>query len=401
MADSYQDQLKEQILNADTFVEAYFKGEQKGASVPWVRVQVRPVQLKNGRFLQFSCFDQQKHIAKNYIGTELNEKLDELLALPFKTIQVTTTNGRIRVQFSKKGKAIIHQDKQAGTIDLPVLAHDRRKQQILTDAQPIPFLQLVGIMTEDGRIRANMRRKFRQINKFLQLVDETADFRSQTPPLHVVDFGCGNAYLTFAIYHYLHEMLHIPTQLTGIDIKADLMARHNDSARQLGWQDVTFMAMPIEQFRPETPPDVVLALHACDTATDDALAQGIQSGSRFIFSAPCCHHHLQAQLQERPFPLPFAPVMRHGILKERLGDMLTDAFRALILRIMGYRTDVIEFIATEHTPRNLMIRAVKMTEPGDAQFVQEYETLKQFWQVRPYLETLLADELPDGQPSGQ
>ncbi len=390
MADSYQTEIKEQILNADTFVEAYFKEAQKGASVPWVRVQVRPVLLKGSRFLQISTFDDKKHIAKNYADEELSGKLDELLALPFKTIQVTTTNGRFRVQFTKKGKAIIHHDKQAGTIELPVLAHDRRKQQILSDAQPIPFLQMVGIMTENGRVRSNMRRKFRQINKFLELVDETADFQAaQQQPLHVVDFGCGNAYLTFAIYHYLHEMLHIPTQLTGIDIKADLMARHNESAQQLGWLDVKFLAMPIGQFRPDTPPDVVLALHACDTATDDALAQGIRWESQVIIAAPCCHHHLQAQLAKRPTPATFDPVMRHGILKERLGDILTDAFRAQILRIMGYRTDVIEFIATEHTPRNLMIRAVKTTEPGDVQFVQEYAVLKQFWQVTPYLETLL------------
>ena len=394
MADSYQIEIKEQILNVESFVEAYFKEARKGEAVPWVLVQVRPVLLKGSRFLQFSTFDEKKHIAKNYAGAELSEKLDELLALPFKTIQVVTTNGRIRVQFSKKGKAIIHHDKQAGPIELPAPAHDRRKQQILTDAQPIPFLQMVGIMTENGRIRSDMRRKFRQINKFLELVDETADFHQaakQQSPLHVVDFGCGNAYLTFAIYHYLHEMLGIPTRLTGIDLKADLMARHNESARQLGWPDVTFRAMPIEQFQPDTPPDVVLALHACDTATDDALAQGIKSGSRFIFSAPCCHHHLQAQLGEREPPVVFTPVMRHGILKERLGDILTDTFRALILRIMGYRTDVIEFIATEHTPRNLMIRAVKTTEPGDVQFLQEYETLKAFWQVTPYLEMLLPE----------
>jgi SAM-dependent methyltransferase len=390
MADSHQTEIKEQVLNSDTFVEAYFKDARKGQSVPWVRVHLRPVLLKGSRFLQFSYFDAQKHIAKNYAGAELNEKLDELIALPFKTIQVTTTNGRIRVQFTKKGKAIIHRDKQGGTIDLPMLAHDRRKQQILTDDKPIPFLQLVGIMTENGRVRANMRRKFRQINKFLELVDETADFKA-AKQLQVADFGCGNAYLTLAIYHYLHEMLQIPTQLTGIDIKADLMARHNESAKQLGWQGVTFKAMSIEQFNPPTPPDVVLALHACDTATDDALAQGIKSGSRFIFSAPCCHHHLQAQLAQQVTPTTFDPVMRHGILKERLGDILTDSFRALILRIMGYRTDVIEFIATEHTPRNLMIRAVKTTEPGDAKFMQEYEVLKDFWQVTPFLETLIPE----------
>jgi hypothetical protein len=135
---------------------------------------------------------------------------------------------------------------------------------------------------------------------------------------------------------------------------------------------------------------MVIALHACDTATDDALAQGIKNNSRYIFSAPCCHHHLQAQLNQQPTPALFDPVMRHGIMKERLGDILTDSFRALILRMMGYRTDVIEFVSTAHTARNLMIRAVKTAPVGEPQFAAEYKALKQYWQVTPYLETLLA-----------
>jgi SAM-dependent methyltransferase len=388
-ANNYDTLLKEQILNEDEFVEASFKGRRKGQSIPWQRVEVRPVLLKNGRFLQISTFDDKKHIAKNYDGQELATKIDELLALPFKQMQVVTTNGRCHVQFTKKGKAIVHQDKKTSPIRLPVMAHDRSKQQLLHDDQPVPFLQAVGIMGGNGRVKANMRRKFRQINQFLQLVDETADFQQQPVPLRVVDFGCGNAYLTLAIYHYLSENLGIPTQLTGIDIKSELMARHNETAHQLGWQDVQFKAMSIDAYQPEMPPDLVLALHACDTATDDALAQGIKCGSKFIFSAPCCHHHLQAQFNAQTAPSLFDPVMRHGILKERLGDILTDSFRALILGMMGYRTDVIEFIATEHTPRNLMIRAVKMTKQVDDKVAQEYQALKSYWQVTPYLETLL------------
>lgn len=388
----YQEEIRREIANDETFIEAVFKGARKGHNLPWERVVVRPVLLKNGRFFQFSYFDNQKHIAKNYAGAEVAQKLTELLELPFRSIQVKSSRGRFLIQFSKKGKAIIHREKVEAPIPLPDMTHDREKKLILSASEPVPFLQKVGIMTQNGRVKASMRRKFRQINTFLQLIDQTiaADLES---PVRVVDFGCGNAYLTLAMYHYLHNIRHMNTEMVGIDIKSDLMQRHNQTAQSLGWPGLQFKPMSIEKYSPELPPHIVLALHACDTATDDALAQGILHKSHYIFAAPCCHHHLQAQLHQHEPAEPFAPVMRHGILKERLGDILTDSFRALILRLMGYQTDVIEFIATEHTPRNLMIRAVKSSSPGEAQFVEEYQALKSFWQVTPYLESLLQSEL--------
>lgn len=389
---SYQTEIQNRIMNEDAFIEATFKGAQRGQMVAWERVTIRPVLLKNGRFLQFAYFDGRKEIAKNYAGDELERNLAELLDAPFKTMQVQDQDGRFIVQFSKKGKPIIHREKSQNKVATPTLSHDKKKNYLLPDNEPVPFLQAVGIMTKDGRVKANMRRKFRQINKFLQFVDETVDI-SEQDVVRVVDFGCGNAYLTLATYHYLHEIRGKETQMLGIDIKSDLMTRHNQNATELGWENLHFEACSIDSYNPETPPDIVLALHACDTATDDALAQGIISGSRTIFCAPCCHHHLQAQLHQVETPPLFDPMLRHGILKERFGDLLTDSFRALILRLMGYRTDVIEFISTEHTPRNLMIRAVKSVEPGEVQYVEELNALKSFWQVTPYLETLLRQKL--------
>ena len=392
----YQTELRQQILDADRFVEATFQGVRKGHHLAVDKVILRPVVLKNGRFIQRSTFANNRHIAKNLSPAELAAQLDDLLGQPFKQLQVLTTTERIHVQITKKGKAIVHRDPHDEPMALPVLSHDRPKETPLPDDRPVPFLQAVGIMTRAGKVKANRRRKFRQINQFVTLVDETAVLTDLTPPIRLVDFGCGNAYLTFALYHYLHETLGVETHLTGIDIREDLMARHNQTAQELGWTNVHFLAQPIEQYQPDTPPDIVVALHACDTATDDALAQGVRSQSRFIFSAPCCHHHLQAQLnaQETP-PVPFGPLLGQGILKERLGDLLTDTFRALILRGLGYRTDVIEFIDTQHTPRNLMIRAIRSPQVDQQTAVAEYGALKQFWQVTPYLETLLADELAE------
>ncbi|MEM7345559.1 MAG: methyltransferase, partial [Chloroflexota bacterium] len=190
---------------------------------------------------------------------------------------------------------------------------------------------------------------------------------------------------------YLNNMVRVPTHLVGVDVRADLLEKHQQRLRELDWVNMTFDPSPIIDFQPTLPPNIILALHACDTATDDALAQGLHWQSNYIFSVPCCHNHLQQQLREQPAPPPFQPVLRHAILRERLGDILTDTFRVAILRMMGYQTDIVEFVSTEHTAKNLMIRAVRSMKPGQPHFVQEYQALKAFWQVTPYLETRLKE----------
>ncbi|OQY37279.1 MAG: hypothetical protein B6243_00970 [Anaerolineaceae bacterium 4572_5.2] len=398
MSNTYQQRIKNHILDEETFLSAVFSGQQKGKSVLWEKVSLRPVLLKDKRHIQFSYFDGKQDISKNYAGDELAEKVDELLALAFKSIALRASSGDIRVQITKKGKAIIHQDKApAKQPQQPDLSHNHRKDLLLPFDKPNPFLQTIGIMTAEGRIRAKMQDKFWQINRFLQLVHQSIDLkRLSHSPLRVVDCGCGSAYLSFATYHYLSDILERPTQMVGIDLKSDLLQRRGEQARNLGWDGLRFEASRIIDYTPAAPPDIVLALHACDTATDESLAQAARWGSRYIFSVPCCHHHLQAQLPSvgQAVSLSHKPVLRHGILKERLGDILTDAFRALILRIMGYRSEVVEFISSEHTDKNLMIRAVKASKPGQAQFLREYQAMKAEWGATPYLEELLGKEFP-------
>ncbi len=394
MSEPYET-LLEATVAADGFSEAVFQGARRGADVPWSRVTIRPVLIKGGRHLQFVYFDGRQEVARNYEGEAAMAPLRELLALPFRGIQAETTTETVRVQFSKKGKPIIHREKRANGAIIPLdLAHDRPKMGILPADEPPPFLRAIGVATADGRIRANQERKFRQINEFLRLIDETGEIdRITARPLRVVDLGCGSAALTFATYHYLNTVKNIPTEMTGVDVKEFLMARHQATATELGWDGLTFAAGQILDYAPAEAPDVVLALHACDTATDDALARAARWGSRLIFSAPCCHHHLQAQLAAAETPPPFRPVLRHGILRERLGDALTDAFRAHILRLLGYRAEVLEFVAVEHTPKNLMIRAVRTGAPPTPALVAEYRALKEYWGVTPYLEELLSSEL--------
>ena len=396
MSDTFHDILLTAILDEARFVEAVFQGARRGATTPWTRVTLRPVLVKGERRLQFTTFDGTQERSRNPTSTEARAQLDELLALPFNSIQARTTAETIRVQFSKKGRPIVHRERRD---DQPIpldLAHDRAKPLILGEDEAAPFLTAIGVMTADGRIRADQQRKFRQINEFLRLIDETGEIDRLGPgPLRVVDLGCGSAALTFATYHYLTAVKGRKVHMTGVDTKAHLMARHAATAAQLGWDGLRFEAARILDYQDGAPADVVLALHACDTATDEALSRAIGWGSRLILSAPCCHHHLQAQLSAAATPEPFRPVTRHGILRERLGDALTDALRAHILRLMGYRADVLEFVPIEHTPKNLMIRAVHTGAPPTPALIAEYRALNEYWGITPFLETLLGEKLKD------
>ncbi len=384
----YRETIKRRVLDEAAFVQLTLKGRLRGAALPWRLVTVRPVLLKNRRHLQFSYLTDKQDITKNYSGAEAEAKLDEVLALPFSNLAARSTEDNLYVQVTKPGKAMLRYETRAES-HTPELAHDAPKDLPIPADRPDPFLQVTGIQTADGKIKAEMRGKFAQINEFLKLLDHTGALATfERTPVSILDCGSGSAYLSFAVYHYVNDLKGIPARLVGVDTNDRLIDKSSAASASLGLEAVCFVRSPIADYQPDVPPDIVLALHACNTATDDALMQGIRHGAGLILAVPCCHHHLNEQLESRA---PFQPVLRHGILKQRLADILTDSFRALILRIMGYRTDVVEFISAEHTDRNLMIRAVKRTPPGDPAFVQEYRDLKAFWGVTPYLETVLGE----------
>jgi hypothetical protein len=387
MTDDYRQTIKRLALDEETFIHLTLKGPSKGQDSPWRRIVVRPVLVKGERHLQFSYFDERKDITKNYRGGEAESKLDEALAMPFTLIQVESTGENLQLQITKDGKAIFHRSKPSAEKRQPDLSHDRAKDLPLPTGKPDAFLQTLGIMNAQGQIRPGMHDKFAQINEFLKLLEHTGELRGfNKTPINVLDCGSGSSYLSFAVYHYLNDVLGIPTNLVGVDANESLVDKSNASAAKLNFSQVCFRKSAIIDYVPEAPPDIVLALHACNTATDEALAQGIRWDSRLILSVPCCHHDLNEQLGATA---PFKPVFQHGILKERMADILTDAFRAQLLRIMGYKTDVVEFVSSEHTNRNLMIRAVKRGELGGARLIEEYNALKSFWGVTPYLEKLV------------
>ncbi len=352
----------------------------------WRRISVRPVQIRGERQLQFSYFDGKKDIAKNLAGAEAERALAEALEMPFGQIHLQSTSGDLQVLVSRKGS--VHVAKSAPTRDgeAPALEHDRVKQQPLRAGGRDVFLKAARILNKSGKVRAGMRPKLNQINEFLRILDVVLP-KPTTPerPLRIVDCGCGSALLTFAAYHYLNHKRKAPANVVGIDTNEELIAKCAALRDSLGWDGIEFLASSIAAYQPPEPPDIVLSLHACDTATDEAIAQGVRWGSRIILAAPCCQHELHDQLGGGPL----RGVLGEGILRERLADIITDTFRALALRIMGYRTSVIEFVSPEATSKNLMIRAEAGAGTGDPAAVAEYNELKAFWNVTPAIERML------------
>ena len=385
----YRAAITEAVLDEGTFFRLTLSGRIRGQEIPWNKIVVRPVALKNGRQLQFSYFDGEKDITKNHSAEEVSKHLEEVLSLPFRQIHVQSAASDMHVRISKKGKALISKGKPSLLKEEPELSHDRSKPYILPENTPDSFLHAIGVVDGMGRVRPRMRGKFRQISEFLKLMEQVTEpdeFVGNT--CQIVDCGCGNAYLTFAAYHYFSHLKGISAKVKGIDTNQEIIERCNRLRDALNWDGLEFHVSKISEFVPSTPPDIVLSLHACDTATDEAIAQGILWNSKTIIAAPCCQHELHQQISVPSLQ----PILRHGVLKQRTADVITDALRALVLRIMGYRTDVVEFVSPEHTSKNLMIRAVKALKPGDKAHVQEYKDLKSFWNISPCIEELLGDE---------
>ena len=387
--EDYSAAVKRVVCEEPTFLRLTLSGPIRGQQCPWVKIVVRPVLARGQRRMQFSYLGERKDTTKNYSTAESREKLEEALSLPFSRVHVQSTSGDTHVRVTQRGKALVAHAKPSRRETEPDLSHDRVKRYPLMAGSPDVFLQAVGIMDRRGRVRAAMQGKFHQINEFLRLTAQVLPQDSAGDALDIVDCGCGNAYLTFATYHYFNHVRGIPTRLIGIDSNREIIESRCQLRDSLRWKGLEFAVSRIADFSPSKPPDIILSLHACDTATDEAIAQGIIWGSGVILAAPCCQHELHAQLKAALF----RPVLRHGILKERMADILTDAFRALLLRVMGYRTDVVQFVSPEHTTKNLMIRAKKCLKLGDRAFVREYEELKRFWGVEPALEKLLGKNL--------
>ena len=363
-----------ELLLAPGLTRAVAAGRRRGHTPSVTRAQLRPVTLKHGRKLQIVTDDGARPFTRNVDGTEAAAAVDALLAEPFGNWHVETESATVQVRITKKGDAQVH---RATSRNEAPQDHDRAKQWLLDPGDPL--FDVIG----------GNAAKRRQIDAFLRALAATLP-EDLPSPLRVVDLGCGNAYLTFAAYRYLAGR-GVTVQVAGVDVREDQRVRNNAVAAELGCaDDVTFVAGTIEDAPVPFQPDLVLALHACDTATDQALARAVGWNATWVLAAPCCHHDIAAQLKGKTAPAPYGEVTRHAILRERFADVLTDSLRAALLRLHGYRVDVVEFIDSAHTPRNLMLRARHTGAAPTADQQDEYDSLIRQWDVRPALSTLIS-----------
>jgi len=389
------------LLDGASLVRALGSGRRRGEEAPaYQRVELRYVDLKSGRHLQLTEYDdRQAHTRNAAVGDEAGKLVDELLDVPYGNWHVETTAETLQFRYTKKGRPLLHRQQEKHE---QVTGHDRSKDRLLDPAAP--FLRELGISDHHGRVKPSRQSKYKQIEAFCKLLapalDEsvaagriTAGQPGAERPLHVVDLGCGNAYLTLAAYHLLTERGH-DVRVTGIDHNPKARVRNSRIVAELGWAEhLRFVDGTIAEAELETAADVVLALHACDTATDDALARAVGWEAPLVLAAPCCHHDIQKQLRAADPPAPYALMTRYGIVRERFADLLTDTLRAAVLRQVGYRVEVVQFVDSEHTPRNLLLRAVRTGAPADPAAVAEYAELTGGWHVTPRLATLV---LPTG-----
>ena len=381
----YRQRIIDAVRDADSFVGMTLSGPPKSAECDWRRIVVRPVELARGRALQAVLHGDEKRHARTLNPDDLEGELTTFLDMGFLHVNVQSTRGDLHIRITRKGKALISTGKPSAASPPEPRAHDRVKAYPLPSDQPDAFLEALGIM-RNGRVRASMQDKYRQINHFLELLGHTRVV--EAPPaggLRIVDCGCGRALLTFAACHYLRDTLGIPVNATGVDRNENVIAAAEALRARLDERNVELANAPIGEYVPPQPPQIVLSLHACDTATDDALAQGVRWEAPLILAAPCCQHELHHRIKRKEFKA----VLRHGILRERTADVLTDALRAAALRVMGYKAEVIEFISPGHTARNLMIRAEKTHGLDARKAAAEYRALRDFWEVSPAIERLL------------
>ena len=375
-------ELLQENLNIE-FISATLSNPKKKDDVQ--KVKVRPVLKKEVLYFQFESFRNNQAFHENLSADEACEKMLEDME-NMKQMQLVTADAEFSVLISKKGKVTIKKKQKKAKMRPLDLNHNRKKQYILQEGVPVPFLQDLGVMTEEGKIVHARFDKFRQINRFLEMVgDAVGDDTSET--LHIIDFGCGKSYLTFVLYYYFTEIQKRNVQIAGLDLKADVIKNCNAAAKKYGYENLHFEVGDINGYRTDAPVDMVVTLHACDTATDYALYNAIMWNARMILSVPCCQHELNGQIQSEDLGL----MTRYGIIKERFAALATDAIRANLLECCGYKTQVLEFVDFAHTPKNLLIRAVKRQE-GSKKLPEELKACMEAYHVKPTLADLLTEK---------
>ena len=373
-----------ETLNID-FIQAILSNPRTKEGI--IKVKVRPVMMKDRLFLQLESFSKTQAFHENLEPEAAVERIVDYMK-EFKQMQMATKDTDYTILVSKKGKVTIQKKAVKTSRNVKIQAHNRSKKYILQEGMKVPFLQDLGVMTQDGKIVRTRFDKFRQINRFLEFIEDILPQLDKDKEITILDFGCGKSYLTFAMYYYLHELKQYDIRIIGLDLKSEVIAHCNALSKEYGYEKLTFLEGDIADYEGVNEVDMVVTLHACDTATDYALAKAVGWNAKVILSVPCCQHELNRQIENEVL----APIMKFGLLKERFAALVTDGLRAEYLESMGYDTQVLEFIDMEHTPKNILLRAVKSKEKhtkNEKQCKEQIQACEEFLHASPTLGRLL------------
>ena len=382
-------ELINKVIKDENLIYAIFSGVRKKGEKTFNKVTIKKVIIKNEAKYQFEYFYDKNVEHKNLNNDETMAEMCKLIEKYFKQAVINTIDYDYHILINKKNEAKINQ--KTATRAFEVASHNKKKNYILKEGELTPFLIELGIMTEQGKIVNSKYDKFKQINRYLELVSDCIPYLDKNKTIRIIDFGCGKAYLTFALYDYLVLKMGYNVEIVGLDLKENVINFCSDLAKKLDFDDLRFEQGDIKGFNQFGKIDMVISLHACNTATDDALARAVNWGAQVILAVPCCQHELLKKIKNEKM----ISMMKFGIIKEKLSSLITDSLRANVLEIMGYRTQVIEFIDMEHTPKNIMIRAFFDDNSDIDKAIKQYKEFKKQWQISPYVEEAFGKSLTD------
>jgi SAM-dependent methyltransferase len=351
------------------------------------RVRLKPIELKGIYMIQFEYQYERVLKHENLDLSDVPEKLN-LLLQQFRQVQAEFTEEKIQIQLSKKFK-VLWKSERINSKKVVNLSHNRKKNYLLDEDTLYPFLVRLGVQTPDGKVKKQKHDKFRQINRFVEFIDDALDYLPKDRPVRILDFGSGKSYLTFALYHYLHIEKGLDIRVTGLDLKKEVIEECQQIANDLNYENLEFLVGDINDYNEETSVDMVVTLHACDVATDMALARAVKWGAKVILSVPCCQHELNTQLNSPALDV----MLQHGLVKERFAALATDSIRAELLKLVGYEAQLLEFIDMEHTPKNILIRAYFTGKKPTTNDMKKYRDFVDFLQAKPFLENELKNYL--------
>lgn len=382
------EKLLNEIILKKEIIGGVLSNLRKKDEEGFTKVDIKPVLIKDEINIQFAYNYKSKVIHENLELTKSVDKIKELLNEYFTQAVIFTKKADYQILISKKGKVKILEKKPTKKeVDL---SHNRKREYIIPDGKPCDFLIRLGVMTEKGKVVSRRYDKFRQINRFLEMVSDVMPSLGDKKTLNIIDFGCGKSYLTFALYYYLVDILDLNVNIVGLDLKDDVIQFCNEVAMDLNYKDLKFIHGDIKDFHGSKEIDMVVTLHACDTATDAALVKAVNWDSKVILSVPCCQHEFYDKIQN---PI-LEPMLKHGIIREKLSSLVTDSLRSKVLEILGYEVQMLEFIDMEHTPKNILIRAIKANNINNKDAIESYVKFKDFWELEDlYIEKEFGEKL--------